>query len=114
MRKGSCVSDLLVVKDSGESPVEEFGHLLGRPGLSSDEGLANDKHHLGRLLGERESRAEERKKKKRTGSEGELGEGVPGERERGRKKEREKREEGGGQRGEVEGRREWGEFRTMV
>lgn len=104
------MSDLLVVKDSGKSPVEEFGHLLGRPRLSSDEGLANDKHHLGRLLGERESRGEERKRKRRTGLEGEVREGAPGERE-GRKREG---KEGGGQRGEVEGRREWGEFRTMV
>ena len=65
-------------------------------------------------MGERESRREERKRKRGTGSEGGVREGVPGERERGRKKERGKREEGGGQRGEVEGRREWGEFRTMV
>ena len=37
-------------------------------------------------MGERESRGEERKRKRGTGSEGEVREGVPGERE-GRKRE---------------------------
>ena len=93
MRKGSCVSVLLVVKDRGESPVEEFGHLLGRPGLSSDEGLANDKHHLGRLLGEREREQRERKGRGEQDWKEKWEEGGAGERERGRKEEREKREE---------------------
>ena len=98
MRKGSCVSVLLVVKDRGESPVEEFGHLLGRPGLSSDEGLANDKHHLGRLLGERERRGRGKEEENRIGRRSGRKEGQ----ERGREEEK-KREKRGRKRRRKEG-----------
>ena len=97
MRKHSCVSVLLVVKDRGESPVEEFGHLLGRPGLSSDEGLANDKHHLGRLLGEREREQRERKGRGEQDWKEKWEEGGAGEREgqeRGREEEKKRGKRG--------------------